>query len=218
MSNISLSSARIFHITAARNLPSILAEGGICCDAVAASRGLSAIGVAHEHIKARRARKPVPVAPGGTLADYVPFYFAPRSPMLFAIHTGAVEGYAQGQEPIVHLVSAVDAVSQRGLPSVFTDGHAVMDISRFFTDLTDLDQIDWQIMRTTYWNDTNEDGDRKRRRQAEFLVHRFFPWPLVSEIGVMTTRAADYINRVLEPASHRPPVTVRRDWYYGQRS
>jgi hypothetical protein len=218
MSNISLKSVRIYHITDARNLPSVLAEGGIHCDAIAASRGLSAVSVAHEHIKERRARKRVPTTSGGTLADYVPFYFAPRSPMLFAIHTGAVQGYDQGQEPIAHLVSTVDVVARGGLPFVFSDGHAVMSISRFFTDLTDLDQIDWQIMRATYWNDTNGDGDRTRRRQAEFLVHHFFPWTLVHEIGVMTERAATYVNRVLEPSSHRPAVTVRQDWYYRRRS
>ena len=37
------------------------------------------------HIKERRARKIVPIVPGETLADFVPFYFAPRSPMLYAM-------------------------------------------------------------------------------------------------------------------------------------
>jgi len=27
-------------------------------------------------------------------------------------------------------------------------------------------------MKDVYWNDSFEDGDRKRRRQAEFLVHQ----------------------------------------------
>lgn len=38
-------------------------------------------------------------------------------------------------------------------------------------DLSDLDKIDWDVMGSDYWNDTNEDMNRKARRQAEFLVY-----------------------------------------------
>ena len=31
---------------------------------------------------------------------------------------------------------------------------------------------------------SDEDNDRKRKRQAEFLVHKFFPWQLVTEKGI----------------------------------
>lgn len=36
----------------------------------------------------KRARRAVPLPPGGTLSDYVPFYFTPKSPMLLNIKTG----------------------------------------------------------------------------------------------------------------------------------
>ena len=45
--------------------------------------------------------------------------------------------------------------------------------------------IDWELMESKYWHDTDEDNSRKRRRQAEFLIHKFCPWRLVKEIGVM---------------------------------
>ena len=45
--------------------------------------------------------------------------------------------------------------------------------------------IDWELMESKYWHDTDEDNSRKRRRQAEFLIHKFCPWRLVREIGVM---------------------------------
>lgn len=164
---------RIFHITHVDNLAAILAEGGLWCDREAAERGVAEVGIAHQHIKERRARRHVPISPGGTLDDYVPFYFAPRSPMLYSIHGGYVEGYSNGQRSVVHLVSSAEAVSASGAPFVFADGHAELDLSDFFDDLDDLNKIDWKIMKAAYWADTNEDGDRKRRRQAEFLVHRF---------------------------------------------
>jgi hypothetical protein len=204
----------IFHITHIRNLISITAQNGLCCDLLTAERGLDPVGIAHRHIKERRARRQVTAAVQGTLADYVPFYFAPRSPMLYSINRGAVEGYTEGQQPIVHLVASAERVVQERLPFAFTDGHAEMVISRFFDDLRWLDQVDWPLMRATYWNDTPADGDRKRRRQAEFLVHRFFPWALVEEIGVQTEQMARQVHAVLAQSEHRPQVAVCRHWYY----
>jgi hypothetical protein len=204
----------IYHITHIQNLRSIIAQAGLCCDTLTAERALGPIGIAHAHIKERRARRDVPGAMGGTLADYVPFYFAPRSPMLYAIHRGFVVGYNGGQQQVVHLVASAEQVVAKRLPFAFTDGHAEMLISQFFSNLADLTQVDWQIMQATYWNDTQEDGDRKRRRQAEFLTHRFFPWPLITEIGVMTPGVAQDVQTILRDAAHQPHVTVRRHWYY----
>lgn len=140
----------IYHITHVDNLAAIVAEGGLWCDREAADRGLAKVGIAHQHIKERRAKRRVPIGPGGTLDDYVPFYFAPRSPMLYSIHGGYVEGYADGQRSAVHLVSSVQAVSATGAPCVFSDGHAEMDLSDFFDDLDGLNKIDWKIMKTRY--------------------------------------------------------------------
>ncbi len=108
--------ASIFHVTHVDNLAAIVAEGGLWCDREAADRGVAKIGIAHQHIKERRARRHVPISPGGTLDDYVPFYFAPRSPMLYSIHGGYVEGYSDGQRSVIHLVSSAEAVSATGVP------------------------------------------------------------------------------------------------------
>ena len=116
----------------------------------------------------------------------------------------------------MHLVSSVEAVASRTPPLawLFTDGHAVIDFSEYYTDISDLDKIDWAIMTSRYWHDTLEDGDRLRRRQAEFLTHQFFPWELVSEIAVIDSRVANDVSRMIATAAHVPKVAVRRDWYY----
>jgi len=44
------------------------------------------------------------------------------------------------------------------------------------------------------------------------LVHNFFPWKLVSEIGVCNTATAQRVNQILE--DRIIPVSVRGDWYY----
>jgi hypothetical protein len=200
----------IYHITSVENLPGIIKEGGLFCNRDA--KKIQFVSIGHKRIKERRLKKKVPIGPGGVLADYVPFYFAPRSPMLFTINKGNVEGYTGGQEPIVHLVSSTEAVDAEGLDWVFTEGHAVMDYTDFFDDFADLNKIDWLLMSSKFWFDRPEYPDRCRRREAEFLVHDFFPWKLVSEIGVCNTAIAQQTKRIL--AGRKPPVSVQRDWYY----
>ncbi|GIK09061.1 MAG TPA: DUF4433 domain-containing protein [Anaerolineales bacterium] len=204
----------IFHITHIRNLQNIINDGGLWCDRVVSQRNLAHVSIAHQHIKDRRAQKNVPIPPHGVVADYVPFYFAPRSPMLYSISRGNVEGYQGGQSEVLHLVSSAEAVLQSGLPFVFTDGHAEMSISHFYQDLQDLDKVDWNIMRATIWRDTNEDGDRKRRRQAEFLVHEFFPFSLFERIGVATQTMAKKTAVLLAELEEKPLIEVQPTWYY----
>ncbi len=203
---------RIYHITHMRNLAGILEQGGLHCDRNA--QQLKSVQIGHQHIKARRMARVVPLPPNGTLGDYVPFYFAARSPMLYAIHNGAVVGYDGGQEPVVHLVSSAEDVSDSGLEWVFTEGHAEMAFSDFFGDLGDLDKVDWKVMGSRYWFDTNEDPDRKRRRQAEFLVHQFVPWKLVSYIGAYNAKIQKQVCQALKDQAHVPEIGVEPRWYY----
>lgn len=76
---------QLLHFTHVGNLTSILRTGQLLSDAVARSQEIEWIDVARHDIKARRRRTPVCVGAGGTLTDFVPFYFAPRSPMLEAL-------------------------------------------------------------------------------------------------------------------------------------
>lgn len=204
----------IYHITPIDNLESIISEGGLLAYNVILETGTNYTNIAYENIQDRRARIRVPCGAGGLLHDYVPFYFAPRSPMLYTISRGNVENYTQGQAALIHLVSDVEDIDARGLEFVFTDGHAVMTFTDFFDDLNYLGTIDWDVMESRYWNDTNEDNDRKRRRQAEFLVRYFFPWQLITEIGVMNSTIKTQAENILQNFTHKPSVIVRNNWYY----
>jgi len=205
----------IYHITPIDNLESIISEGGLLAYNVMLETGTNYTNIAYENIQYRRARIRVPCGAGGVLHDYVPFYFAPRSPMLYTINRGNVPNYTQGQEAVIHLVSHVEDIDARGdLDFVFTDGHAVMEFTTFFDDLNYLDNIDWNVMEARYWRDTNEDNDRKRRRQAEFLVRNFLPWELITEIGVMNSTIKANTENILQNFTHKPSVIVQKSWYY----
>ena len=208
-------STSIFHITNVVNLNSILNLRGLWCDRERLVRCPNAVNIAYQDLKGRRSQTRVHVGPRGNLCDYVPFYFAPRSPMLFVISQGLVPNYNGGQRGVIYLVSSCESVREAGLGFVFTDGHAVKRLTCQFDDLDKLSEIDWPLMQATYWNDTDQDGDRKRRRQAEFLVLQFFPWELIETIGVYDAQQADIVRNLLKSKDcHRPSVKVRPGWYY----
>src|SRR5437879_3349079 len=78
--------ARIFRITHVSNVPWALANGLHCSNSAQSDPNYVQIG--NSELITRRTTRVVPVPPGGTLSDYVPFYFTPYSPMLYNIKTG----------------------------------------------------------------------------------------------------------------------------------
>ena len=205
----------IYHITHINNLPSILKSGGLIANGRLRREGINYLDIAHGGIQDRRARIRVPCGADGVLHNYVPFYFAPRSPMLYAIHKGYVEGYAQGQNPVIHLVFEAEAIEASNLAFAFTDGHAVMAYADFYDDLDTLEfVIDWKLMHSKYWFDTEDDPNRKCRRQAEFLMHQFCPWTLITKIGVINVTIQSQVLQMLQNFNHQPTVTVYPNWYY----
>ena len=144
----------------------------------------------------------------------VPFYFCPRSVMLYVIRQANHPqlSYRGGQAPIVHLEadmrSTVAWAEDRDLRWAFTLSNAG---ARYFEDRSDLgqlDEIDWNAVRAREWRDC-KDG-----KQAEFLIEQWFSWTLVSRIGVMSQQIGQEAAAALEAAAHRPPVEIRREWYY----
>ena len=57
-------------------------------------------------------------------------------------------------------------------------------------------------------------ADVREKRQAEFLVHDWFPWSCVERIGVHNLKIQAQVRTILAAASHQPPVTVEKAWYY----
>lgn len=69
-------------------------------------------------------------------------------------------------------------------------------------------------MKDNYWADTREDPDRKRRRQAEFLVKDFLPFGLVEEIGVMDKSIRNEVKDIVFKNGYDKIVNIKNDWYY----
>ncbi|MCI3225841.1 DUF4433 domain-containing protein [Streptomyces sp. NP-1717] len=206
---------QLFHFTHVRHLPDILTEKQLVSDSVMQARGGVLMECGDREVKAERRARSVTVPPHGSPADYVPFYFAPRSPMLYVISRGGVPTYTDGQDPLVYLVTSVDAVIGSGRPHVFSDGNCANEITQHFTDLSMMPSVvDWEIMGARYWANTVDDGDRMRRRMAELLVHEHLPVIALHEIATYDLAHSRHVRRLLSEVGAELPVTVRREWYY----
>jgi hypothetical protein len=133
--------------------------------------------------------------------------------MLYVINQNGPQ-YPDRQLPVVHLVSYAQDVYAANRPAVFTNGHAIMQVSDFFTDPVDFARIDWGVMTSIWWNDTQQNPGRKCRRQAEFLVQHRFPWPLVREIAVYNRQVEREVQNVMRELEHQPRIRMRPEWYY----
>lgn len=206
---------KLYHICHVDRLPSILAGGWLWCDAEIARRSPSGTTIGMTAIKQRRLTElNLSSHPQLHVGDCVPFYFCPRSVMLYLIYQGNHPEltYRGGQGTIIHLEADLHAVAawsnQQGRRWAFTLSNAG---SRFFedrSDIEDLGQIDWDAVQATDWRQCKEG------KQAEFLLEHSFPWQLVERIGVHSRAVYQQVVHALPANGHRPQVEIRADWYY----
>lgn len=208
---------KICHITHVDNLPGIVQAGGLWSDAQRIEIGLVTSQIGMTRIKLRRLTEiEVRCYPGTKVGQYVPFYFCPRSVMLFILHRGNHDDidYRDGQRPIAHLVADFDASIQwaasNRIPWALTPTNASARYTSFFNQRANLDQIDWQAVV----NRDFRDSAVKEAKQAEFLMFNWFPFSLVEQIGVFDQTIAQTALQHIARAAHQPPVHVRNDWYF----
>lgn len=207
---------KIYHITHVENLPSIVAEDALLCDRAMIERRGESAGIGIGGIKRLRLELPVTCHPGCFVGDFVPFYFCPRSIMLFVIYRGNHPElkYRDGQELIVHLQADLQKVvawaRKNGVRWAFSLSNAGARYATFGKSLAGMKDIDWTAVATTDFRST----EVKEGKQAEFLIYGSFPWALVERIGVKSATIKTQAEAAIRGASHRPTVEIRRDWYF----
>lgn len=203
-----------FRVVHERNLEVYLARRALHAPNFTPADDLAWRATHDEVVQRRRATHRVPAGPGGVMLDYVPFHLGPRNLFLYNLATGRVPGYTDGQGPLVTLVVSVDDVLTAGHEAVFYDGHALNALSTCYADRGALGSFDWEAIDGTHFG--NDDPDRKRRKQAEFMVHRALPWSLLRGIAVCDSSALGRIRAILSrfPADVDKPVAVRPQWYF----
>lgn len=171
-------------------------------------------GIGDETLINSRSSKKVNIQPKGNFKDYVAFYFGPRSPMLYSIQKGFNGVTKRAPETIIYMVTTFENIKETGKQYVFSDGHGYHLMSQFFNEENKLDEVDWDIVFLNHWNDTEDDSDRKRRKQAEFLVHGEIPLSAIVGIGVYNESAKTNILAKFEEHNFKCNVIVKSDLYY----
>ena len=206
---------KIYHIVHVDRLPSVIGDGCLWCDAKASQHSIGGSTIGMNHIKQRRLARHLRSHPGLHVGDCVPFYFCPRSVMLYVIYRRDDPdlSYRGGQDLIIHLeadlAQTIAWADNEGLRWAFTDSNAATSYSRDWCNLAQLEQINWNAVQARMWS-----GPDKEYKQAEFLVEGRFPWELVSCIGVYSQQVERQARVALREADHQPLVQVKREWYY----
>lgn len=208
---------KVYHITHIDNLPAIVGDGGLISDGEMIRRGGPTQAIGMSTIKRRRVEDlEVPCRPGTKVGDYVPFYFCPRSIMLYVIYCRNHPGlaYRGGQGPIVHLEADLERVIEwaesKGRPWAFSLSNAGTRYAEFRSRLEDLDQLDWTAIAGTDFRH----AEVKEGKQAEFLVHERFPFDLVDRVGVQSPAVEARVKEILADTRPRPQIDVRAAWYF----
>jgi hypothetical protein len=204
-----LAKVRIFHITDVANLAGIVGDGCLYSDDLMTSLGNIRRRIGYSHIKERRRRMQVPCC-GRMVSAFVPFYYCPRSPMLFTLNKGNVDGCPPGcQTSIVHLVSTVQIGINVGHDWALADESANSNYPpNFYNNPARLDRINWSVVQSDSW------GGQSHIKQAEFLVADTFPVAGITHIGCHSNELVAQVSKLT--ANLANPPTVRRElgWYY----
>lgn len=210
--NLNADKALIWRILHRANLPWVLQNGIHCGNSLIRSPKWVSIGNAE--LIDKRAVRPVPVLPGGTLGDYVPFYFTPFSVMLRNIHTGWNGIKQVPNTDIVILVCSLRGMSPLKLPFLFTDCHAYSGLANFYDDLARLDRIDWPLLQRRDFKRDPEDPGKLERYQAEALVHQHVPLEALLGIVCFTDAVRSEIESKMRGLGVALPVHTRPNWYF----
>jgi hypothetical protein len=203
-----LTKTLLYHITDVSNLALIVAAGGLRSDVGLTTVPHQVIGYAN--IKQRRMTQyRVPCCGNRFVGEFVPFYYCPRSPMLFTVNNGNTGRPAGCQTDIVHLVSSVAAALKLNRPWAISDVNAAAGYAIFSNDLGALETLNWNAIEARQWR------DKMSAKQAEFLVLDRFEWSSIAVIGCQNAQTAAKVSATLKqlPGPH-PQVVVENSWYY----
>jgi len=211
-SNLNPDKALIFRITHRDNLPWILDHGLHARNGAISDPNYRNIG--NLDLIDKRSRRTVPVPPGGTLSDYVPFYFTPFSIMMFNIKTGYGSVTRVPDDEIVILVSSLHHVAAKGVRFVFTNQHAYPRMAEYFTDLADLHRVDWPLLQSRDFKHDPDDPGKKERYQAEALIWKHLPLEALLAVCCSTEAVGQQIRTELDQRGVALRNVVQPRWYF----
>jgi hypothetical protein len=134
--------------------------------------------------------------------------------MLFNIKTGYNGVPKVPNEEIAIIVSSLRKVSELGIPFVFTDLHAYLNLTEHFTDLAELSRIDWGLLQSRDFKRDNNDLGKTDRYQAEALIWKHLPVSAILGIVCNTEAVRDNMRERAAQLGGTLYIVKRSDWYF----
>ncbi|MBK7482300.1 MAG: DUF4433 domain-containing protein [Flavobacteriales bacterium] len=174
------------------------------------------VDIGHPDIVGKRTAQPVGIEGYGDLGEYVPFYFCGHTPMLLNIITGKYGLPKRSQRDLVFIHCPMQRILDKGCRYFYTDGNAKVNISKTYTTIGDMDQLDWEAIGSYDFRIAEHGPDRIRRKHAEFLVHGHVPVACIAALLVLDTeRKAEMEALVTErDLDIKVMVDQQRKWFF----
>ena len=197
-----------FRITHIDNIPHIVHNGIVKADSPLRDEHYMSIGD-RQIIRVRGEM----VVKGYKISDYIPFYLGPRSPMLYVIQHGYNGVQRVEPENIVYCIIRLDDLINSNIECIFTNGHAVSNLTSFFTkdrlpQINDI--VKYDDVYSSQWN-SETDIDLKRRKEAELLVKDDLPTQFLRGFVVYNERAK---QKLLDMGVTENKIVVAPGYYF----
>ena len=186
----------IYHFTYLDNLENII-ENGLLSTNLKNELGIEHVDIANQAIQCRRANMTVTCGPGGSLHDYVPFYFSARTRMLLRI----LNSKNVDQQFIIYFAVPISLVSRDDV--VFTSASANTAIPpTFFENPSDLSNLNWEVIDSNTWRHSSEDD--RQAKMAEVLIHRKVEISDIENVVVWNEGIRKEVKRILKGIDAAP--------------
>ena len=147
------------------------------------------------------------------IGEFIPFYFGPRSPMLYVIQHGYNGVKRIEAEQIVYCVIRLDDIIKDRIECCFTDGHVLSSLTQVFHAnclMNVNDYVKYSDVFASRWDDDG-DLDLKRRKEAELLLQNDLPSQYIRGFVVYNEKAK---QSLLSMGIEEKKVVVRPSFYF----
>ena len=193
----SLNITYLYHMTHIKNISSILSLG-LKSHNTARGENLMQRNIADNEVNDRRDKKEPQF--NRNLHDCVPLYFNPKNPMLYRL---------KGMQNEIAII-AINKEIMLTPEMVFTNGNAASIFTGFYSNVDNLNLVDWTIVFGHSWSDCL---DGKRIRNAEVLIPYEIPTSAIKKIYCNSPKSEIKIKEMIHPRFHQL-VKVNKYLYF----
>lgn len=209
---ISKTEQRIFRLIHVDNIPWVLRHGLQCFNSEIRSEHYVSIGD-HDLIT-KRCTRIIRDDPPISLADCVPFYFTPWTPMQYAIAKNRQDLAHYPPEDLAFIVTSIPRLQDAHRRFFVSDRHAFMKYAEFTEDSLPEQELPWQQWQSIHFDRSTIDPSDYERYQAEVLVYQELPMHETLGVALYNDYTRMKVVRWCQDAQCDLAVHTRPLWFF----